>query len=434
MLITIKEYDYLTRNDNSGSTGISSRDFEYLVDLNSQQNPIEDTKSRSIFIRRDKQLQAQHHVGIIQCPDGMQIEILPKIWDGSTERINDTRNIFLKMLRATGRLPSKVSRNADLLTDSAPLLEILIQDFLQEVDSLVKRGIRSDYIGVEDNLKFLKGKLLIGQQIRHNYIHRDRFYVNYDSFEPERPENRLIKSSLQKVLSMCTDMANQRLCRELLFIFTDISPSDNYAVDFQHCSKDRNMSYYQATLEWCKLILHDEAPIPQAGENSFRCLLFDMPKLFEEYVGIKLKDHLNKDWDIIFQSKKELLLEDQEKNKFFQLKPDFFIKNKKDTRTIIADAKWKRINTIKKTDDSNVIRFKSKFGILQSDLYQIFIYAFYYIKEEHKKVIIIYPATECFKEPEEFNFIDKKCTLYILPFNLEDEDEKINNYLNTPYL
>ena len=187
MLTTIKEYGDLTQNKN-----ISPAAFDYLVNLNNQQNRIADTnKDHAIFIQRGNQLQAQHHVGVIQCPDGTQIEILPKLWDGNTERLGDTRKIFLKMLHATKRLPSKISRNANLLADSAPLLEILIQDFLQEVDSLVKRGIRSDYIGIEDNLNFLKGKLLVGQQIRHNFIRRDRFYVNYDNFEPDRPENRL---------------------------------------------------------------------------------------------------------------------------------------------------------------------------------------------------------------------------------------------------
>jgi 5-methylcytosine-specific restriction enzyme subunit McrC len=66
------------------------------------------------------------------------------------------------------------------------------------VDFLVKRGIRSDYVRQEDNLAFLKGKMLVSEQIKHNSVRQDRFFVEYDSFEVNRPENRLIKSSLQK--------------------------------------------------------------------------------------------------------------------------------------------------------------------------------------------------------------------------------------------
>ena len=40
--------------------------------------------------------------------------------------------------------------------------------FLDEVSKLIKIGIKSDYVELEDNLKFLKGKLKISEQIRKN--------------------------------------------------------------------------------------------------------------------------------------------------------------------------------------------------------------------------------------------------------------------------
>ena len=282
-------------------------------------------------------------------------------------------------------------------TADPPLLEIFIRDFLDNVQRLVKRGIRSDYVRQTDNLPFLKGKLLIGHQLKHNLIRSDRFYVEYDSFEPDRPENRLIKSTLQKVMRLSIDYSNQRLARELLFAFGDIPLSTDYRKDFQACSKDRGMHYYQDSLIWCKLILNDEAPIQQAGERSFRSLLFPMPRLFEDYVASVFKRQLT-GWTVDSQVRSQNLLSLHGTNKeMFQMRPDLLLE--KDRIKIIADTKWKLLN---QSDEIN------KFSISQADLYQVFAYAKYY---DSKRVILIYPQTETFNGAISFDYIGQDCRL-----------------------
>ena len=48
---------------------------------------------------------------------------------------------------------------ANLKSTNMPLLEIFITMFLSELEKLIRKGIRSDYIDKEENLKYLKGKL-----------------------------------------------------------------------------------------------------------------------------------------------------------------------------------------------------------------------------------------------------------------------------------
>jgi 5-methylcytosine-specific restriction enzyme subunit McrC len=292
-----------------------------------------------------------------------------------------------------------------------PLLEVFINDFLNEVLQLVKRGIRFDYVRQTDNLPFLKGKLHMAGNLKYNLIRRDRFYVEYDNYEANRPENRLIKSSLLKAFKLCKHFINQRLTRELLFVFDEIPASPNIKLDFQRCGKDREMHYYQSTLDWCRIILNDESPVPQSGNRSFRTYLFPMPLLFERYVARVLARKFP-DWQIQTQARSESLLsKTNEPNKvMFQIRPDILLK--KGEYTIIADTKWKMLNT---TDIAN------KYGVAQGDLYQLFTYSKYY---KAKHLVLIYPKTDNFKEKLSFEFkedIEHKCNMHLCPFDFDED-------------
>jgi 5-methylcytosine-specific restriction enzyme subunit McrC len=414
--IAIKEYDYLYCEGSTHAIAdkeVSKIAFEELTQLINESPESDANDLGVIFWQRGQRLQARHFVGVIQTRDGTQIEILPKI-DLIKESEETPQSILIKMLREVGDLPYKRSQTASQQTDNFPLLEMFIRDFLECVDAIVKRGIRSDYIRQEDNLPFMKGKLLINQQIKYNLVRRERFYVEFDSFEPNRAENRLIKSSLQKVLKLAREYSNQRLARELLFMFDDVPLSTDYKQDFQKCSKDRGMLYYQDSLIWCKLILKDESPVPTAGEQTFRSFLFPMPQLFEKYVEIKLRQQLKAGYTLRSQARDKYLCQ-HNKNNIFQLKPDLLVEG--NNETFVLDTKWKRISTEKP---------EKNYDISQSDFYQMFAYGHKYLNGQGK-MALIYPQTDKFNkclEPfyfDEQNDNREKLTLWVIPFDLEQD-------------
>ena len=407
-LIIIKEYDYLVAENAKPSLQgkrISVQAFDELTNLINNSPEQADNDHGSLFWQRGQRLQARHYVGFVRTCDGTQIEILPKIAELTDE--TKLRGILLKMLRRVGELPIKNGQSANLGIDQFPLLEVFIQDFLQSVDDLVKRGIRSDYVRLEDNLAYLKGKLLVANQIKHNSIRRDRFYVQYDSFEVDRPENRLIKSALTKVIKLSKTFKTQRLARELSFAFADVPFSTNCKQDFQNCSKDRGMHYYQTVLDWCRIILNDQSPVPKAGERSFRSFLFPMPVLFERYVAKVLQTQLT-DWQVKTQvSGKQLLIDPVSDRQMFTIKPDIMLL--RNNVIVIADTKWKLLN---ETDTKN------NFGISQGDLYQLFTYASYY---NSFKVVLIYPKTQAFTKAKAFKYKCKNCDLILIPYDLDSD-------------
>lgn len=316
-----------------------------------------------------KALRAQNYVGVIQTKDGTTIEILPKIQQIDEE---ESKKVLIKMLKTLRQSPFKNFNMANLKSTKMPLLEIFITMFLEELSKLVQKGIKSDYVTKEENLKFLKGKLLIGQQIKHNTVHRERFFVEYQEFNSDRIENRLIKTTLEYLYKKSKSSRNQQRIREFLFVFDEISPCNDVKIAFSKVRLNRQMKDYEQVLLWCKTFLLENSFSPYKGNDVAFALLFDMNLLFESYVGHYLK--MNHD-DVQLQDKTHHLACLNGTGKF-QLKPDIVI----DKGKVIADTKWKLL-----------YEDKTHQGVSQADMYQLFAYGKKYTKSPCEKLFLIYP-------------------------------------------
>jgi 5-methylcytosine-specific restriction enzyme subunit McrC len=302
---------------------------------------------------------------------------------------------------------------ASVHTQKMPLLEIFISMFLKEVDFIIKQGLRRAYVPRQENCPFLKGKLLMKQQIQKNFIHRERFFVEYDEFMLDRPENRIIKIALKALSFLSRSFENQKRIREFRFTLDEVGESRNLHADFSKCRDNRLMKHYQKALTWSRVFLMNESFTNYRGSTLAYALLFPMERIFEDYVGWYLKKHFSEDWQITFQGRNQgqsLATEGNGQNRFY-LKPDFILEN--DHEIIILDAKWKRLDG----SDNN-------YGISQGDFYQMFAYAKVFGKDNKKiKLGLIYPSTRDFHKEIDFYFNDengnKGTQLQVLPFNLE---------------
>ena len=343
-----------------------------------------------------KFIQARNYVGILQTKSGLTIEILPKIADkNDAER---SKAVFIKMLRTLKNFPFKSSNLASLKTQNLPLLEIFISMFLCELEALVKKGIKSDYVALEENLNFLKGKLNINEQIKRNSIHKERFYVGYSEFLSDIKTNRIIKTTLKFLYKKSNSSKNQQKIREFLFMFDEVSTCDDYKNFFEKLIINRQVKHYEQTLLWCKIFLLDNSFTPHKGDDLAFALLFDMNALFESYVGNFIKKSFP--GTILQHSEKHLV----EYPKSFKLRPDIFLKDK-----FIADTKWKIIS--------------SKDDISQADLYQLYAYG---KKHECSKLYLIYPKIDgARQETMKFRY-DDEMWLEILYFDLEKDENNAN--------
>lgn len=414
--ITVFEFGYLGVGEKAVHSKrisrISQSSFAYLKQL----CLCDESESRFLNLKsidNTEVLQLQNYAGVLFTPDGTQIEVLPKIGrklDGEDGQAR-ARNSLLNMLATLGSFRHIRTSSANLSKSRMPLLEVFISQFLDSVNVLIKKGLRSDYIGREKNLSFLKGKLLVSKQLKKNSINKHKFYVEHDEFVLDRPVNRLIHLALTKVSTYSSSAANQKLAKELLFAFIDIPISIDVKNDLSAVKLDRGMNYYKEPFDWAKLIIEGFSPLTMTGSSYASSLLFPLETVFESYVASILAMQLPQNMTLETQAKSESLVSFK-KRKFFRLQPDLLI-TESSKRIVVLDTKWKLI-------DSRKDNGTDKFGLSQSDLYQMFAYGHKYLYG-HGELFLIYPSHDDFIEPIEMPFeYSNELKLWIIPFDVSD--------------
>ena len=351
----------------------------------------------SISIKRGaKVISARNYVGLITMNDGTTIEVLPKL---NTLDYGKSRTLLRDMLRTARELPYKSFNEANVMSDKMNLYEVFIRMFLQETGSLVKRGLKAGYIYHESNEKYLKGKLLFNQNLKDNIAHKERFYIGYDEFAQNRPENKLIKSTLLYVKGKSKDWKNRTDCNKYLTFFDEIDESDNYESDFAKCAVDRSISEYETILKWCRIFLMNKSFTMYKGSSVAFALLFPMEQLFESYVADVMKKKLGDEYTVSAQHRKYYLFDDPKK---FAIRPDIVVKNRETGVTTVFDTKWKMLTPVKEDD----------YDVSSADMYQMYVY---YKKYKPDKVVLVYPYNEDFEGWERE-----------LKYKAVEEDEKVN--------
>lgn len=371
-----------------------------------------------------KIIKAKNYVGTIKTPSGITIEVLPKLYtNGVTSSYSDTKKILFKMLKEVKDLPFKNFNMANLEDVNTDILDIFIKMFLDEVCKLIKIGLKSYYVQQQDNSNYLKGKLLISKHIYSNSTRKDKFYVEYDEYSNNIPENKIIKSTLLKLSKITDNTILQDRIRRYLAAFIDVETSINYSKDLSKCRNNKLMKDYINCIEWSKVFLDNKGFSIYNGKNSAYSLLYPMEKIFESYVGNSIKKNsiFNK-FDVILQGREGNTKYLFDYPKRFKLVPDIIMK--KEGETIILDTKWKKLY-----NDSN-----KNYGISSLDMYQMYAYSKKYAAN---KIILIYPyseeASNILRNNEssyiEYNAKDN-VTVYVFFINIECMDDSLVELYN----
>jgi len=424
--IVVKEFDEIINEEKKQvwmkCQTLPSKTFNdlkvFIEEFNTKDSEIDTLELMKIGYKRDygDVITVKNYVGLIQMRDGTQIEVLPKIiFEDEGNKL--TKRVFLNMLRSLKEFAGKVFNSASLNTDRMNLYEIFISMYIQEVRYLIKKGVKSFYERKEDNLNVYKGKLKIKEQLNVNVVHKEKFCVEYDEFTANRPENRLIKSTLLQLQRVSNYIENITEIRNILNSFELIDPSTNYDYDFSQVVINRGNKEYESLMNWSKVFLYNKSFTTFSGSTIARALLFPMEKVFESYVASEIKKTiLDKDWVITTQDKGLFLFDDPEK---FSLRPDIVIK-KRENEIIVLDTKWKIL-----IDDE-----RKNYGISQADMYQMYSYA---KKYEAQSVFVIYPLNSQMME-----YVDKGISftsednvkVHIFLIDLVNMEISVNNLVN----
>lgn len=409
-IVIVREYARLTTDQVEATldqASITSSAFDWLCNLAAG---FSKGGASLLQVENRRWLRLDNFVGVVETPCGTLLEILPKHSNNASESTAiASRELLIKMLEVALDLPIRTTDKTDIQTFQHPLLEWVMKQFVLSLDHLIKRGLRFDYQRVEEEQRYLRGQLDVVKQMRQPPGRAHIFNIRHDLFLPDRPENRLLKSALMRVCRTTQQADTWRLSHELAGLLAEIPDSTDIQNDFRQWRNVRLMAHYQPVRPWCELVLGQHMPLAVREKTHGISLLFPMEKLFERYVEVQLRKQLPAHYTLKSQARSKYLCT-YNINNMFQLRPDLLIQCGEDI-SFVLDTKWKLLSA---NDTEN------KYGLSQSDFYQLFAYGHKYLKSKGE-MLLIYPHTKVFPVLRHPFAFSSDLKLWVVSFDLEND-------------
>ena len=143
-----------------------------------------------------------NYVGIISI-ESVTIEIIPKISLSNNKKKD--KEILLQMLSKCSKLPFDIDNSINTNLAEYDLIELLAKFFVQKLQREINKGIYREYINKEENLNFIKGKLLLSSHIKKNHVNKVKAYCSYDEYSENNFLNLVFKTACNVILRKIND-------------------------------------------------------------------------------------------------------------------------------------------------------------------------------------------------------------------------------------
>ncbi len=279
----------------------------------------------------------KNYVGVIQV-GRFTIEILPKI-DRQNHGKDDWQRVLITMLRQSGLLKTDVPSSSNLKLKSNSILQLYINLYLLECESLIYKGLIKKYRKIEGNRTALRGALVMSKHLSKNIVHKERFYVADTIYSADHVFNQILIKGLQLVKSISSSSSVISKVESLLLNFPEVGniiPSDKL---FDTLVYNRKSQPYKKAMDIAKLLLLNYHPDIVKGRENVLALMFDMNKLWESWVLKQMQQYLGKEFIIGGQQSKGFWFPENGRTK--SLIPDIVVENRATKEITIVDTKWK---------------------------------------------------------------------------------------------
>lgn len=319
----------------------------------------------------------KNYVGVIQI-GSTTIEILPKADKAYTSNENEKdiwHKVLLNMLAHCKKIKINAVSEAALRKRYNSLLDLYFELFLIEVGQLLQQGLIKKYSKDSGNVKALKGRIDFAKNIQHNLVHQERFYTTHQVYDYDHLINQILFKALQvlKIITNSTYLIDG--VNRLLLSFPEVKEIQINKSHYDKLTSTRKTAPYSEAIKIAKMILLNYSPDIKGGDENMLALLFDMNKLWEEYIYrmlLKVDDPTIK---VNFQNR----------DKFWNdklIKPDIVLSKtyldngESKEKHFIIDTKWKIKEFVEPDDD---------------DLKQMYVYNMYWKSE---KSMLLYPSSK----------------------------------------
>lgn len=309
------------------------------------------------------------YVGVVQIRD-LIIEILPKVDALKDQKPVLWQDLLVDMLLVCNKikLHKTGKTQQQVYTSNNSLLHIYFDLFAQELELLLTRGLVRNYEQTIVNSNSWKGQWQIAKHLQKNIVHQERCWSTQDKYSLAQPIHKVLSQAILLAVRQAPNAQLQQRFQKISNYFpTDIAVG-NRSIDWNKIAKlqtTKKFKNYKEALDIAQLLLLNYTPNLQAGNYATLGILFDMNRLFEEYI-----------YRTLAQNKLEVKVFWQPSKRFWDtkiLRPDILLE--KGDQKWVLDVKWKTPKQGKPSDQ---------------DLRQIYTYAKAFNAENG---LLIYPKT-----------------------------------------
>jgi 5-methylcytosine-specific restriction endonuclease McrBC regulatory subunit McrC len=253
-----------------------------------------------------RQLCARQYVGVIEVND-VVIEIYPKLDSAliaasnreplsPSVRVDTVMHNLLWMLEVANHRDLVETTTAHL--EEAPLSFVDLFAYLLGKNLLpeLERGVAHTYVRFDDDIKTVRGRIGLVEQVTRNWNRFDRVFCAWDEFTPNTAINRLFKCACRFLAERVNYMEAARLlidCQALLSEVEDVSPVTALR-DIENLRFDRSVDRFRTAFDLARRLLAGIGHSMGLGSTNTFVFLLDMNQVFERYVHAVLESHFKR--------------------------------------------------------------------------------------------------------------------------------------------
>ena len=273
--------------------------------------------------------------------------------------------------------------------DQNPILEFLIRVFTEKLFDLVRQGLPRNYEAMERDLPAVRGSLNVVRQFTKHAVNPSRLACRFDELTKDITLNQKMKATIWFLFRYSKDPKNQQRLRELMFLYADIELVAAASLKHKIITLDRTNEKWHWLIKMADMLLTNQFQSTSGGKSMGFSFLFDMNKLFEEYLSRRIQKIGKKlGYKVELQNREKFcLIDDQSKDRLFKIKPDIVVKSDEEVIHVI-DTKWKRLKPKSEERDMDVSN---------ADVYQMMTYGQLH---NSQRLTLLYPHSSNLKSDE----------------------------------
>jgi len=160
----------------------------------------------------------------------------------------------------------------------------------------LKQGLTREYIGKQENLSTLRGKIDLRESMLLKMGNDHRLACCYDELSENHYMNQIMKSAaLCLIYSRDVEPKNKAALKKSILFFSEVNALEPSAINWHGLRYHRNNASYRMLMNICYLVLHELLLTTEDGKQKLATFLDDqkMSSLYEKFILEFYKKHFS---------------------------------------------------------------------------------------------------------------------------------------------